>query len=146
MLSTKRVRPALTPSTSLPRKPIGSVMMSPITSAALRQDVQQHVLELQDRLDDPDDGVDRLRDEAAVGGLQLVDARVERVARLHVLLGERVDERVLLVVDVAARAGRTGSSSLLLGVLADLLQVGGQLGDVVADLGAALGDPQRAPR
>ena len=35
MLPTKRLRPALMPSTSLPRKPIGSAMMSPITSAAL---------------------------------------------------------------------------------------------------------------
>ena len=62
-----------------------------------------------------------------------------------VLLGERVDERVLLVVDVAGELVEL-VVELALGVLADLLQVLRELGDVVADLGAALGDPQRAPR
>ena len=57
-----------------------------------------------------------------------------------VLLRERVDERVLLVVDVAGELVEL-VVELALGVLADLLQVRGQLGHVVADLGAALGDP-----
>ena len=106
----------------------------------LGQDVEQHVLELQDRLDDADDGVDRLRDEALVGGLELLDPLVERVARLDVLLRERVDDRVLLVVDVARELVEL-VVELALRVLADLLQVVRELRDVVADLGAALGDP-----
>ena len=106
----------------------------------LGQDVQQHVLELEDRLDDADDRVERLGDEAAVGRLQLVDARVERVAAGDVLLRELVDERVLLGVDVAGELVELGVE-LALGVLADLLEVGGQLRDVVADLRPALGDP-----
>ena len=130
MLPTKRSRPPLTPATRLPRKPIGSADDVADHVGGLRQDVQQHVLELEDRLDDADDRVDRLVDEALVGGLQLLDARVERVARLDVLLRERVDQRVLLGVDVGRRAGRTAPSSLPSASLPTFCRSCGQLGDV----------------
>ena len=140
MLPTKRSSPSLMPPIRLPRKPIGSRDDVADHVRRLGEDVQQHVLELQDRLDDADDRVERLVDEAAVGRLHLVDARVERVAAGDVLLGQRVDERVLLGVDVAGELVEL-VVELALGVLADLLEVLRQLRDVVADLGPALGDP-----
>src|SRR3954467_14561285 len=105
----------------------------------LGQDRHQHVLELDDRLDHPADRVDRLVDQAAVGGLHLVDAGVERVARVYVLLGERVDELVLLGVDVRRQLVEL-RLELGLGVLADVLEVLRERGDVLVDLGLALGD------
>ena len=105
----------------------------------LGQDAQQHVLELDDRLDHAGDGVDRLVDEAAVGGLHLVDARVERVARLDVLARQRVDELGLLGVDVGGQLLEL-AVELGLRLLADLLQVLRELGDVLGDLGLALRD------
>ncbi len=46
MLSTKRLRPSLMPPIRLPRKPIGSLMMSPITSAALARTLSSMSLSL----------------------------------------------------------------------------------------------------
>ena len=102
----------------------------------LREDVQEHVLQLEDRLHHADDGVEGLRDEPAVGRLQLVDPGVERIAGGDVFLRDRVDERVLLAVDLA-REVLPLLGELPFGVLADLLQIVRELRDVVVNLGAA---------
>ena len=132
--------PPLTPAIRLPRKPTGSLMMSPTTPAARASTFVQHRDELTNRVDDGLDRADRLVDQALVLGLQLLDPLVEALARLDVLRRERVDDGLLLVVDVALELLEL-VADLLRCLGADLLQVGGQALDVGGDLGLARRDP-----
>ena len=65
------------------------------------EDAEQHVLELEDRLDRAADGVLGLVPQALVLLLHRLDLLVDGLACLDVLRGEVVGEGVLLAVDVA---------------------------------------------
>ena len=82
--------------------------------------------ELADGVDDGLDRADGLVDQALVLRLQRLDPVVEALARLDVLGGERVDQRLLLGVDVALQLGEL-VADLLRRLRADLLQVRGRL-------------------
>ena len=105
----------------------------------LGQDVQQHVLELQDRLDHADDGVERLVDQALVGRLELLDPRVQRVARRR-----RTSARACRPARPACcrRRWRAGPTARRACPRRPCRPSAGlrELRDVVVDLGAAGGD------
>ena len=122
----------------------GCLMISPITSGGLREDVAQHGLQLEDRVDDGLDRADRLVDEALVLGLQLLDAVVEALARLDVLARERVDERRPACRRRRTRAARTCSSISFDASVPTFCRSRGQALDVRGDLGLARGDPRLA--
>jgi hypothetical protein len=105
-----------------------------------REHVEQQILQLPNRVDDGLGEVDRLVDEALVLLLERDDPLVELLARGGVLLGEGVDQLVLLGVNIRLKRIELGGH-LRLGGLADLLEILRQALDVGLDLGATLLDP-----